>query len=127
MRYLVLIGALCCATVRIASADGNTGLIYGTVYKAGTNQPLCAVPVIVSNDREPPQKTFTAADGSYHFLSVSPGRVKLLIGPLNEVRDVSVSANLETYVQPMYLRAVVTQTSIVVLGGNAKSCARRAR
>lgn len=104
MRYLVPIGALCCATAGIASADGNTGLVYGTVLSATTNRPLCAIPIVASNNREPPQKTFTAADGSYHFLSVSPGNVRLTIGPAREVRDISVSANLETYVQPVYVR-----------------------
>jgi hypothetical protein len=87
----------------MALADGNTGLIYGTVLTEGSQRPLCAITVTATNNREPPQKVFTRPDGSFHFLSVSPGYVRLTIGPTREVRDITVSANLETYVQPVYI------------------------
>ena len=105
MRHVLAIGALCCTLNATAWADGNTGLIYGRVLMNGTNMPPCPTTVTVSSDREPPQRTLTGPDGSFHFLSVMPGRVTLSVGRVN-VRDLVVSANLQnadTYVRPIMI------------------------
>jgi hypothetical protein len=103
---VLVFGLLCSSVVGSASADGNTGLIYGKVLLAGSHQPVCPIAVIVRSDRQAPLETFTAGDGSYHFLSVSPGPVTLSIGRSRSVQSLSVSANLLTFVEPTYLPAI---------------------
>ncbi|MBV9271407.1 MAG: hypothetical protein JO165_09945, partial [Candidatus Eremiobacteraeota bacterium] len=58
--------------------------------------PVCPITVIATNDRESPWETRTHSDGSFYFLSLMPGRVKIIIGRDRLVRDVEVHANLPT-------------------------------
>lgn len=105
MRHAFAIGALFCAFSATAWADGNTGLIYGRVLMNGTSAAPCPMIVTVSSNREPPQRTRTATDGTFHFLSVMPGPVTLSVGRV-VIRDLIVSANLQnadTYVRPIYV------------------------
>jgi hypothetical protein len=93
-----------CALTAPASADGNTGLIFGRVFIDGTNSPACPTTVTLTSDREPPQQTVTDRDGTFHFLTVIPGRATVQVGRI--VRDVSVSANIpnmDLYVRPIYV------------------------
>jgi hypothetical protein len=107
MRPALLACAFAFSLIATALADGNTGLIYGRVFADGTRTPPCGrVAVTASSDREAPQVTYTSADGSFHFLSVIPGRVTLTVGAV--ARDVNVSANIpnmDTYVRPIYISA----------------------
>lgn len=88
-----------------ALADSNTGWVYGRVMVAGTRQPVCPITILAVNDRESPWETHTRSDGSFYFLSLLPGRVKIIIGRNRLVRDVEVHANLPTeetfYIAPL--------------------------
>jgi hypothetical protein len=115
MRQALPVFALCCALTTAARADGNTGLVYGRVFIDGTSKASpCPVIVRLTSDRQAAQQTLTAADGSFHFLTVMPGRVTVTAGPV--ARELSVSANIanmDAYVRPMYLssrRAVFSTT-----------------
>lgn len=112
MRFLMFALALLWSSTAIASADGNTGLIYGKVLLSGSHIPVCPIAVVVKSDRQAPQKTFTAGDGSYHFLTVSPGPVTLLIGHSRSVQALTVSANLLTFVEPTYLPELRNPTMV---------------
>lgn len=87
-------------------ADANTGRVYGKVLLAGSHQPVCDMAVRIDSNREPTQWTRTLGDGSYHFLSVFPGRVTIVVGRSRGVRYEEVSANLPTAVEPIYIRQV---------------------
>lgn len=103
---LVSTAALFALFSGIASADPNTGIIYGRVFLAGTHRPVCAITITARNDRQPLLTTRTGRDGSFHFFGVSPGSVNLLIGRDRFERSVLVSANLQNldaYVNPIYL------------------------
>ena len=106
IRKLGVLCALCCLSGGIASADGNTGMIYGRVLIARSNMPVCPITVTATSDREPMLKTHTDADGSFHFLSVFPGPVRITVGRSRAVRNITVSANLpdlELAVSPIFL------------------------
>ncbi|HKU67927.1 MAG TPA: hypothetical protein VJP85_09125 [Candidatus Baltobacteraceae bacterium] len=90
----------------VASADPNTGTIYGKVMVLGTHQPICPITVTARSNRQPEMKTHTLADGTFHFFSVSPGPVNVIVGHDRFARTVIVSANLpneEAHVIPIYL------------------------
>jgi hypothetical protein len=104
MRCFALLCALCCALTGTAWSNGNTGLIYGRVLISGSDLPMCPITVTAESDRQPLQSTNTLSDGSFYFLSVSPGSVKVTVG--RSVRYLTVDANLnnqDTYDNPIYL------------------------
>ena len=94
-------------------AWAETGFIYGRVLVAGSGMPVCPITVTVESNSEPLQKTSTMNDGSFHFLAVSPGTVKVTVGRSRAVRYVTVSADIknhDTWVEPFYLSPLVTLT-----------------
>jgi len=107
-RFLAPVSALVlslCIPAELALADSNTGWIYGRVLIAGTRQPVCPITIIATNDRESPWEAQTRSDGSFYFLSLLPGRVRVIIGRSRLIRDVEVHANLPTeetfYIAPL--------------------------
>lgn len=108
-RFCKVLGAAFLLACGVASADPNTGTIYGKVMVLGTHQPICPITVTARSNRQPEMKTHTGADGSFHFFSVSPGSVNLIVGHDRFARTVTVSANLpnqEAHVIPIYLPRV---------------------
>ncbi len=106
MRILSVALALWWTLIVNASADGNTGRIYGRVLIAGSNQPVCPISVTLTSSHEPPQRTTTSGAGYFRFLSAVPGRVRVVVGRSRAVRDVMVSANVandELLVRPIVL------------------------
>lgn len=113
---MFFLGAACSLT-SLACADGNTGLIYGKVLLERAHIPICPIAVTAISGRQAPQQTFTRDDGSYHFLTVSPGPVTLVIGDNLRVHNLTVSANLSTSVEPTYLPIVSEPRSVISPGG----------
>jgi hypothetical protein len=108
-RFCKVLSAAILLACGVASADPNTGTIYGKVMVLGSHQPICPITVTARSNRQPEMTTHTYADGSFHFFSVSPGPVNLVVGHDRFARTVTVSANLpneEAHVIPIYLPAL---------------------
>jgi hypothetical protein len=105
-RFCKILSAAILLACGVAYADPNTGTIYGKVMVLGTRQPICPITVTARSNRQPEMTTHTLADGSFHFFSVTPGPINLVVGHDRFARTVTVSANLpneEAHVIPIYL------------------------
>ncbi|HEY0392878.1 MAG TPA: hypothetical protein VGD01_00150 [Candidatus Elarobacter sp.] len=111
-RRLAVTTALLAALPATAGAQGNTGIIYGRVMIAGTHQPVCLITLTVHSDREADVQVQTRGDGTFRFLTVSPGPVRLIVGRSRATRSLDVSPNLETRAGDILLPPVRRQSHV---------------
>lgn len=88
-------------SVALASADGNTGIVYVHVMDAKTGRPAAGWTVQVTG-RDGDSQALTGGSGQVNFLSVAPGLARIDVlqrGKLGACPAViMISANQETVV-----------------------------
>jgi len=89
-------------------AEGTTGSIYGRVYDEGSHRPACGLAVRIVSDSEPPQETRTLPDGSFSFVAVFPGTVRVMIA--RQTTAVEVHANLDSD-ETIYVNSAIADSA----------------